>query len=173
MGLKKPADHAATRPDVAAMDPVQAFRAGFRAGLSAAESFRSKAVASAVTELASFKATSPEFYADVREEMAAAFEREALGKPWPASLHAAAMAEAIRRDHQDDERAVLEQLKRSRFRGHNRQTKDIEDVGRFAELIRAGEVTKTAAAKMGIGMERAKRLRELAVESGLLTSRRT
>lgn len=166
----EPEHMAAPRPT--APETEAAFRAGFLAGVKAAEAFRAEALREAERELTKFKETKPEFYADLREKMAALFEERARLEPWPASVRASAMAEVLRRDLQGGERAVLEQLSRSRSRALERQRKDLEDVVPFAELIRGGEVTKTAADRLKIGMVRAKRLRELAIGLGLLPSRR-
>lgn len=160
------------KPGITARDKA-AFTAGFRAGLEYAERFRAEIRADKEKELASFKAGDPEFYASLRLQMVAAFEAEAQRSSWPANVHASVMAEVTLRDIPPDEQAVLEQLRAARSRELARIRRDLDDVPAFADLIRAGEVNKTAAAQLGIGMERAKRLRSLAVELGLLDSRKT
>jgi hypothetical protein len=161
------ADSPAAQPP-ACTDPT-AYSAGFAAGLAAADSLRRAALERAEVELAAFKASDPEFYAHVRPTMADIYEDEARRSAWQDGLQHSAMAEVLRRDAQPDELAVLDQLKASRSRELDRKQRDAQDVGAFADLIRGGgEVTKTAADRLGIGMERAKRLRALAVELGLL-----
>lgn len=172
MGSRTAAASKAPRAAAEATEARAAYRAGFLAGLAAAEDLRADALKIAAAELAEFKAGAPEFYAEVREQMAAFFDEEARTRPWPFSLRASAMAEVARRDIQPDERAVLGALTKARRRAHDKQTDDLVEIARVAAFVLAGGVNKEAPAKLGIGEVRMKRLRAKAVKQGILKRRR-
>jgi hypothetical protein len=77
-------------------------------------------------------------------------------RPRPSQLQLLARAIRGKRAH------VSEQNHRDRVRG------DEQLIPRVVELVQAGEVNKTIAAKLSTGLERIKRVRALAVQRGLL-----
>ena len=76
-----------------------------------------------------------------------------------------AFIEAVRRGKAEHERTPVEDpaVKAGRTKRLQRTLRDEGQAAEFAAMIRGGETTETARAKMGIGEVKAKRLRAIAV----------
>jgi hypothetical protein len=82
-----------------------------------------------------------------------------------------AMKQQLARANALRERALDPAVKAARTQRLKRMQRDEAQAAEFAALIRAGESTETARAKMGVGAVRAKRLRAIAVKMKWIRSR--